>query len=134
MKKENQHFLETETTARERIEQARALKEQARKGGLRFEAYLPSSLAVWVLEMVEQGVFVDPSEAVFVLMGQASDLDPHDDLKDEILKRSLQKAVDNPRPPITSLKEKMERWRHERVEPVVWEKSIAAIPVISDRG
>lgn len=53
MIKEDRHFLEAKATARGSIEQARALKEQARDGGLRFEAFLPSSLGVWVLEMVE---------------------------------------------------------------------------------
>ncbi len=43
-------------TAEERaanIAQASHLKEAALAGGLRFEAYLPSELAVWFLEMIE---------------------------------------------------------------------------------
>lgn len=53
-------------TAAEResdIAQAGSLREQARKGGLRFEVFLPSGLAEWVLDLVERGVFTDPSEA-----------------------------------------------------------------------
>ena len=71
------------------IAQAMALQEQARKGGLRFEVFLPPGLAEWVLDFVERGVFVDPSEAVFVILGEHRDLEPHDDLRTEILKRSL---------------------------------------------
>ena len=51
------------------IAQAKALREQACKGGLSFEVFLPSGLAEWVLDFVERGVFVDPSEAVFVMLG-----------------------------------------------------------------
>src|SRR3546814_10318758 len=45
--------------------QAKALREQARAGGLRFEAYLPPALADWLLERIERGTFADPGEAVF---------------------------------------------------------------------
>jgi antitoxin ParD1/3/4 len=88
----NKHWVETDGTARQRIEQARALKERAKQSGLKFEVYLPSGLAEWVLQMVEDGVFIDPCEAVFVLMQQAKELEPHADLKQEILRRSLSKA------------------------------------------
>src|SRR3546814_4408255 len=43
-------------------DQAKALREQARAGGLRFEAYLPGDMADWLLAQVERGHFVDPSE------------------------------------------------------------------------
>jgi hypothetical protein len=52
-----------EATRRHAIEQAKALREQARAGGLRFEAYLPPDLAEWLLDQIGRGVFVDPSEA-----------------------------------------------------------------------
>jgi antitoxin ParD1/3/4 len=82
------------------IAQAKALREQAQKGGLRFEAYVPPGLAEWLLELIEQGVFVDPSEAVFVILGEHKDLEPHADLRRELLKRILQAAIDDPRPSI----------------------------------
>ena len=65
------------------IAQAKALREQACKGGLRFEVFLPPGLAEWVLDFVERGVFVDPSEAVFVILGEHRDLEPHGDLRTE---------------------------------------------------
>src|SRR6266853_4439904 len=71
-----------------RIAQARALREQAGKGGLRFEAYLPPGLAEWLLDLIERGVFADPSEAVFVLLSQHHDLESHADLRTELLRRS----------------------------------------------
>jgi Arc/MetJ-type ribon-helix-helix transcriptional regulator len=79
-------------------EQARALRDEARAGGLRFEAYLPGRLADWLLEQVEKGHFIDPSEAVFVMVGLFRDLEPHQDLRDELLRRKLQTAMDDPRP------------------------------------
>ena len=109
----------------EDIAQANALREQAEKGGLRFEAYLPPGLAEWLLDFVEQGVFVDPSEAVFVMLGEQKDLEPHDDLRREILRRSLEAAMNDPHPGYT-LEEVEERMRlrleHPLPEPAVWRK------------
>jgi antitoxin ParD1/3/4 len=105
------------------IAQARALMSSARKGGLRFEAYLPSELAGWVLDSVERGVFVDPSEAVFVILGEHRDLEPHADLRQEALRRSLQAALDDPRPGISlaEVEAQMDKLLAEpRPEPAVW--------------
>jgi antitoxin ParD1/3/4 len=115
-------------TAAEResdIAQARTLREQARKGGLRFEAYLPSSLAEWVLDLVEEGVFTDPGEAVFVILGEHKDLEPHADLREEILRRTLQAAMDDPRPGFTAseVNERIGKlMREPRAEPAVWRR------------
>jgi antitoxin ParD1/3/4 len=67
-----------------RATQARLLRPQANAGGLRFEAYLPPSLADWLLEHIERGVFADPSEAVFAILGEFRDLEEHRDLRDEL--------------------------------------------------
>jgi hypothetical protein len=113
-------------TAAEResdIAQARDLREKARKGGLRFEAYLPPSLAEWVLDLVERGVFTDPGEAVFVILGERKDLEPHADLREEILRRTLQAAMDDPRPWLTvdEVNERIGKLMSEpRAEPAVW--------------
>ncbi len=108
------------------IAQARALRDRAREGGLRFEAFLPPGLAEWVLDLVARGVFTSPSDAAFVMLGVQRDLEPHADLRLEILKRSVQAAIDDPRPPISAeeLRERMRR-RSEapRPEPAVWVKT-----------
>jgi antitoxin ParD1/3/4 len=110
--------------ATQRIAQAKAMRDQARKGGLRFEAYLPPELADWVLELIERGVFTDPSEAVFVILGEHRDLEPHADLREEILRRSCQAAMDDPRPGIPH--EKIEERLRElaarpRPDPALWQ-------------
>jgi len=84
------------------VEQAKHLRNQAAAGGLKFEAYLPPDLAIWLLDRIEQGNFVDPSEATFVLLGEARDLEPHIDLREELLKRRIQAAIDDPRPTVTA--------------------------------
>ena len=84
------------------VAQAKALREQATKGGLRFEAYVPPGIAEWLLGLIEQGVFLDPSEAVFVILGEHEELEPHADLRKELLKRRLQSAMDDPRPGISA--------------------------------
>src|SRR3546814_354250 len=57
-------------------DQAKALREQARAGGLRFEAYLPGDMADWLLAQVERGHFVDPSEPVFATVPHFIHMDP----------------------------------------------------------
>jgi antitoxin ParD1/3/4 len=97
------------------------LREQASKGGLRFEVFLPSGLAEWVLDFVERGVFVILGEH-----GEHRDLEPHGDLRTEILKRSLDAAINDTRPPIPidEFKKKMADRRAEpRPEPAVWRKN-----------
>jgi antitoxin ParD1/3/4 len=104
------------------VAQARALKEQARQGGLRFDAYLPSDLAEWLLDLIERGVFVDPSEAVFVILGEHRDLEPHADLRNEL----VQASIDDPRPTIPGeeVEERLQKLlAAQRPEPAVWRKN-----------
>lgn len=107
------------------IEQAKQLREQTAKGGLKFEAYLPPALALWLLDRIKQGKFLDPSEAVFVILGEHEELEPHVDLRNELLKRSLQAAIDDPLPGIPHedvMAEMRERLQQPRPEPAKWEK------------
>jgi Arc/MetJ-type ribon-helix-helix transcriptional regulator len=106
------------------VAQAIALREQAKAGGLRFSVYLPPGLAEWMLGLVENGTFIDPSEAVFVLLQEAQELEPHHDLRHELLNRILQAAANDPRPGIPA--EEVFRQLKEKLasspEPAVWEK------------
>jgi antitoxin ParD1/3/4 len=81
--------------------QARALRAKAAKGGLVFAAYLPPRLAEWVLDLIESGEFANPSEAVFVILGEHRELEPHADLREELLLRSCQAESDDVRPLIS---------------------------------
>lgn len=74
------------------LAQAEALKAQAR--GLRSDAYLPPCLAEWMLDLIARGDFSDPSEAVFVMLTDQHELEPHADLRRELLARSIRAAVD----------------------------------------
>lgn len=126
---EAEEDLECWPSAEERaksLAQARTLRKQARKGGLRFEAYLPPQLAGWLLGLVERGVFLDPSEAVFVILGEHRDLEPHTDLRKELLKRIVQAALDDPRPGIPHEKvfEELEQMlAAPRPKPAVWKRT-----------
>lgn len=106
-------------------DQAKALREQARAGGLRFEVYLTGDQADWLLERVERGMFVDPSEAVFAIVQNFIDMEPHRDLRDELLRRIIQTAMDDPRPalPFAEVYAEMKRRIAEpRPEEARWEK------------
>lgn len=76
-------------------DQAKALREQARAGGLRFEAYLPPALADWLLARIERGMFADPSEAVFAIVQNFIEMEPHRDLRDELLRRMLESSFED---------------------------------------
>ncbi|MCW5679554.1 MAG: hypothetical protein KIT65_16580 [Xanthobacteraceae bacterium] len=92
---------------------------------MRFEAYLPPSLALWLLDRIEQGKFLDPSEAVFVILGEHEELEPHTDLRRELFKRRIQAAADDPRPGISGeemLKRLREATKESRQESARWEK------------
>jgi len=105
------------------VAQARALRKQAAEGGLRFEAYLPPQLAQWLLDRIEKGVFLDPREAVFVLLGEHEDLEPHKDLRQELLRRRLNAAIDDPRPSIPAQQifdELRKKMTAPLPEPAVW--------------
>ncbi|HET6234573.1 MAG TPA: hypothetical protein VFE41_06330 [Acetobacteraceae bacterium] len=107
------------------IAQAKMLREQARTGGLRFEAYLPSSLAEWLLDLIERGLSTDPSEAVFVMIGEQQELEPHADLRKELLRRACQAAIDDPRPgiPHEQVMEQMKkRMAAPRPQPAAWRR------------
>src|ERR1700679_866098 len=107
------------------VAQAKALRNQAAEGGLRFEAYLPPQLAEWLLDRIEKGVFLDPREAVFVLLGEYEDLEPHTDLRQELLRRRLNAAIDDPRPSIPAqqvLDELRNKMATPLPEPAVWSR------------
>ncbi len=103
--------------------QAQELHDRAREGGLRFQAYLPPEIALWLLDHVENGTFHDPSEAAFVLFKEAKELEPHADLRGELLKRMILRAADDPRPaiPAEEVMARIEAIRTlPRPEPAVW--------------
>jgi Arc/MetJ-type ribon-helix-helix transcriptional regulator len=102
--------------------QARALREQARNGGLRFDAFLPPRLAEWLLELIERGIFADPSEAVFVILCEHRDLEPHEDLRREALKRRVEASIDDTHPgyPADEVKEHLRKLSAERSAPAKW--------------
>ena len=104
--------------------QAKALREQARKGGLRFAAYLPSDLADWMLDMIERGIFTDPSEAVFVILGEHKELQPHRDLREELLRRMIQASIDDPGPWHTfdEVRARLEQIIASKDPPAYWQK------------
>src|SRR3546814_10070799 len=56
---------------------AASLREQARAGGLRFEAYLPPALADRLLEPIELRMFAAPYGAVFATLGHFRNPQPH---------------------------------------------------------
>ena len=105
--------------------QAKALRDQARAGGLRFEAYLTGDQADWLLERVEQGLFHDPSEAVFAIVQNFRELEPHRDLRDALLGRMLDAAsadLESARPADEVFDELRRELAAPRPEAARWEK------------
>lgn len=101
-------------------------KKQTAAGGLRFEAYLPSGLALWVVELVEQGAFSSPAEAVFVAMQTFQELERHPEVKEALLRRMLadaeNEAAQGKGIPHEEVFAELERALQERQEPAVWDR------------
>jgi len=92
---------------------------------LRFEAYLPPALADWLLERIERGRFVDPGEAVFAIVGHFRDLEPHQDSRDELLRRMLDASaaeLESARSGDTVFAELREKMVEPRPDPARWQK------------
>jgi len=93
---------------------------------------LPPQLAEWLLERIEKGVFLDPSEATFVLLGEQEELEPHIDLRQELLRGRLDAAINDPRPSLPA-KEVFDELRKKlsapRPEPAVWRHQRGTHPV-----
>lgn len=74
---------------------------------------------------MEKGRFTAPSEAVFVMMQNQKELEAHSDLKREVLRRSIEAAIQDPRPGISDeeLEKELDKLKYEdRAEPAVWPK------------
>jgi hypothetical protein len=75
--------------------------------------------------MIEREIFIDPRDAIFAIVGEARELEPHKDLRQELLERRIQAAIDDPRPSIPAdqvfarLKAKM---RRPQPEPAQWQQ------------
>jgi hypothetical protein len=69
--------------------------EQASKAGLKFEMYLVPSIAKWIIELIADGSFLDPSDALFNFLNEFKDFVEHKDLRSEVFKRTIQKSLDN---------------------------------------
>jgi len=108
------------------IAQAKALKEQAKEAGLRFEVYLPPQLAEWLLGLIENETFASPSHATSVLLEAQRELEPHHDLRSELLKRRLAAATDDPSPGVPAeevLAQMRARMAASHKPPAVWQKT-----------
>lgn len=112
-----------EASYREAALQAKACRAQARSGGLRFAAYLPPELADWVLSLIEREIFDDPAEAIVVFLQEQMELEPHGDLRDELLRRRIRAAENDPRPALTheQVRTLIKLWTSNRQEPACWQ-------------
>jgi hypothetical protein len=76
---------------------------------------------------LKKGVFLDPREAVFVLLGEHEDLEPHTDLRQELLRRRLNAAINDPRPSIPAQQvfdELRKKMAAPLPEPAVWRVAV----------
>jgi Arc/MetJ-type ribon-helix-helix transcriptional regulator len=106
-----------------------SVRRQAAAGGLTFEAYLPPTLAEWVIRLVEQEVFHSPAEAVFVAVQSFRELHEHPDVKQALLKRMLQKGMDSLEesggiPAEEVMARLQEAMAGPRAAPAVWDKAL----------
>ena len=107
-------------------EQATALKSAAEKAGLEFSGYLAPRDAMWALKAIERGVFISPGEIVAVAVQQFIEMSEHADLRQELLRRTLQSRMDDPRPGIPAEEAFAQIQAHieemKKHQPARWEK------------
>lgn len=65
---------------------------------------------------------LDASEAIFVFMQRARELDPHDDLKSELLSRQVQEGMNRATISEEEIHANIEAAARRRTEPAVWKK------------
>lgn len=90
----------------------------------------PPDLALWLLRLIETGVFKDPSEAVFVMLGEQQDLEAYPGLRRELLRRTLEAAENDPRPPIpltTAMAEMEALLAAPRPPAAVWDAAVVGV-------
>ncbi len=84
-------------------------------------------MADWLLEQIERGRFADPSEAVFAIVQNFIEMEPHRDLRDELLCRKLERGLEDVkaggvRPAEEVFAELRRELEKPRPEPARWEK------------
>jgi hypothetical protein len=107
------------------LSEAARLMPQAETGGLRFEVSLPPRLATWVLESIARKDFLAPDEAVCVMLKEGQELSRHADLRQELLRRSIGEAMDDPAPsiPAEEVFERLKALREApKPEPAIWNR------------
>lgn len=72
--------------------QASALRPYAANHGLRFECYLPSKLASWLLSKVEQKTYNDPDHAIYAIVNDHYQLERLERVRETLVQRSLQRS------------------------------------------
>jgi hypothetical protein len=86
---------------------------------------LPPRLATWVLESIARKDFLAPDEAVCVMLKEAQELSRHADLRQELLRRSIGEAMDDPAPsiPAEEVFERLKALREApKPEPAIWNR------------
>jgi len=82
------------------------IKAHIRARGLTFEVFLPETIANWLWQKLEAGVYKDPKEAAFIAFQDLMELDRHPAARTQLLKAQLNASAADPRPGIT-----MEEWQ-----------------------
>jgi antitoxin ParD1/3/4 len=82
-----------------RAEQKR-IQAHIRARGMTFKVFLTESLANWLRRKIRAGAFADPAEAAFVAFQDLQELDSHPKVRKQLLKATVQDAIDDPRPGI----------------------------------
>lgn len=107
------------------LAEATRLMPQAEAGGMRFEVSLPPRLATWILESIARKDFLTPDEAVYVMLKEGLELSRHADLRQELLRRSIGEAMDDPAPsiPAEEVFAQLKALRDApRPEPAIWSR------------
>jgi hypothetical protein len=81
-------------------EERARIQARIRARGMTFEVFLPERLANWLQMKLAEDVFRDPKEAAFVAFQQLKRLDEHPQVREQLLKATIENVIQDPRPGI----------------------------------
>jgi Arc/MetJ-type ribon-helix-helix transcriptional regulator len=81
-------------------EQWKRIRAHIKARGIAFEVFLPESLANWLREKIANGAFKDAAEAAFVAFQDLQELDRHPEVREQLLRATIEARLKDPRPGI----------------------------------
>lgn len=99
-----------------------------RGASLKVELLLQPRQAEWILNKVVDRTYFSPSDALFHILTEYREIEPHNDIRQEVLRRSLDAVSLENTVPLEDVLKEFDKIP-ERHQPVEWKKEEVDFPV-----